>query len=171
MLKVDQLHAYYGKSHVLHGVNFTVKPGETVALVGPSGGGKSTILSLLPRFYDVTDGAVTVNGRDVRQLKTADFAAKMDAFLVEEGALAWVRMSQRDGGLLHGTGYTYQVGATPKLAVTPVTPPTRILSRHSRKSCKLRATAGMGKAGRISRNSSPPQRAHIVPPGMIFWAS
>ncbi|WP_292071849.1 M20/M25/M40 family metallo-hydrolase [Brevundimonas sp. UBA7534] len=51
-----------------------------------------------------------------RQLERADFAARMDAFLVEEGALAWVRISQRDGGLLHGTGYTYQVGATPKLA-------------------------------------------------------
>ena len=51
-----------------------------------------------------------------RQLKTADFAARLDAFLVEQGALAWVRISQRDGGLLHGTGYTYQVGATPKLA-------------------------------------------------------
>ncbi|MFK0298044.1 M20/M25/M40 family metallo-hydrolase [Brevundimonas sp. NPDC090276] len=50
-----------------------------------------------------------------RQLKTADFTARLDAFLAEEGALAWVKMSQRDGGLLHGTGYTYQVGATPKL--------------------------------------------------------
>lgn len=43
----------------------------------------------------------------------ADFALRLDAFLAEEGALAWVRMSARDGGLLHGTGYTYQVGATP----------------------------------------------------------
>ncbi|MFN6981662.1 MAG: M20/M25/M40 family metallo-hydrolase [Brevundimonas sp.] len=51
-----------------------------------------------------------------KQLATADFAAKLDAFLVEQGALAWVKISQRDGGLLHGTGYTYQVGATPKLA-------------------------------------------------------
>ncbi|MDK2746533.1 MAG: M20/M25/M40 family metallo-hydrolase [Brevundimonas sp.] len=51
-----------------------------------------------------------------KQLETADFAAKLDAFLVEQGALAWVKISQRDGGLLHGTGYTYQVGATPKLA-------------------------------------------------------
>ncbi|WP_295708302.1 ABC transporter ATP-binding protein [uncultured Brevundimonas sp.] len=56
----------------LSDVSLRVAPGETVALVGPSGGGKSTVLSLLPRFYDVTDGAVTVNGRDVRQLKTAD---------------------------------------------------------------------------------------------------
>ncbi|OGN51772.1 MAG: peptidase M28 [Caulobacterales bacterium RIFOXYB1_FULL_67_16] len=51
-----------------------------------------------------------------KQLETADFTARLDAFLVEQGALAWVKISQRDGGLLHGTGYTYQVGATPKLA-------------------------------------------------------
>ncbi|CAN5473809.1 M28 family metallopeptidase [soil metagenome] len=44
----------------------------------------------------------------------AEFAMRLDAFLVEEGALALVRMSSRDGGLLNGTGYTYQVGATPK---------------------------------------------------------
>ena len=42
MLKVDQLHAYYGKSHVLHGVNFHVAPGEIVALLGRNGSGRST---------------------------------------------------------------------------------------------------------------------------------
>ncbi len=47
-------------------VTLEVRPGETVALVGPSGGGKSTILNLIPRFYDVTAGAVTVDGHDVR---------------------------------------------------------------------------------------------------------
>jgi len=51
-----------------------------------------------------------------KQLETVDFGAKLDDFLAEQGALAWVKISQRDGGLLHGTGYTYQVGATPKLA-------------------------------------------------------
>jgi subfamily B ATP-binding cassette protein MsbA len=61
----------------LSDVSLSVAPGETVALVGPSGGGKSTILSLLPRFYDVTAGAVTVNGRDVRQLKLHDLRAKI----------------------------------------------------------------------------------------------
>ena len=56
----------------LSDVSLTVAPGETVALVGPSGGGKSTLLSLLPRFYDVTAGAVTVNGQDIRSLKLED---------------------------------------------------------------------------------------------------
>ena len=58
-----------GAAPTLSDVSLHVAPGETIALVGPSGGGKSTILSLLPRFYDVTAGAVTVNGRDIRELK------------------------------------------------------------------------------------------------------
>ncbi len=69
--------AAQGGAPTLSDVSIAVKPGETVALVGPSGGGKSTILSLLPRFYDVTSGAVTVNGRDVRELKLHDLRAKI----------------------------------------------------------------------------------------------
>ena len=49
-------------------VSFTAEPGQTVALVGPSGGGKTTAASLIPRFWDVTDGAVTVGGVDVREM-------------------------------------------------------------------------------------------------------
>ncbi|NJC39926.1 subfamily B ATP-binding cassette protein MsbA [Brevundimonas alba] len=64
-----------GGAPTLSDVSLTVAPGETVALVGPSGGGKSTILSLLPRFYDVTAGAVTLNGRDIRELKLHDLRA------------------------------------------------------------------------------------------------
>ncbi len=51
-----------------------------------------------------------------RNLNNPDFAMQMDAFLKEEGALAFVKMSYRDGGLLHGTGYTYRVGQTPQVA-------------------------------------------------------
>lgn len=53
---------------VLKDVNFTIKPGETAAFVGMSGGGKSTIVSLLPRFYDATKGAVTMDGFDVKDV-------------------------------------------------------------------------------------------------------
>lgn len=54
---------------VLRGINFTIHPGQTAAFVGMSGGGKSTIISLLPRFYDVTDGAIKVDGQDIRDVK------------------------------------------------------------------------------------------------------
>ncbi|GAD59336.1 ABC transporter ATP-binding protein [Brevundimonas sp. BAL450] len=64
----DVSFAYSDAAPTLSGVDIRVSPGETVALVGPSGGGKSTILSLLPRFYDVTGGAVRINGVDVRDV-------------------------------------------------------------------------------------------------------
>ena len=63
--------AYEDNPAVLHQVNFTVEAGRTVALVGPSGGGKTTICSLLPRFYDVTEGAIRIDGQDVRDWKLA----------------------------------------------------------------------------------------------------
>jgi subfamily B ATP-binding cassette protein MsbA len=66
-----------GGAPTLSDVSLTVAPGETVALVGPSGGGKSTLLSLLPRFYDVVAGAVTVNGRDIRELSLHDLRSKI----------------------------------------------------------------------------------------------
>ncbi len=61
--------SYAGENEVLRGLNFSIPAGRTVALVGPSGGGKTTICSLLPRFYDVTAGRILVDGRDVRDLK------------------------------------------------------------------------------------------------------
>ncbi|WP_029086324.1 ABC transporter ATP-binding protein [Brevundimonas aveniformis] len=63
--------AYGPGEPVLENVSLSVRPGECVALVGPSGGGKSTILSLIPRFYDAVTGQVTVNGMDVRDLTLA----------------------------------------------------------------------------------------------------
>jgi len=62
---------------VLHDVSFEAQPGETVAIVGSTGSGKTTLINLVPRFYDVTDGAVLVDGVDVRELDRADLWHRM----------------------------------------------------------------------------------------------
>ncbi len=60
---------YHGASEdVLHDISFTAKPGETTAIIGTTGAGKSTLVSLIPRFYDCTEGSITVDGIDVRDL-------------------------------------------------------------------------------------------------------
>ncbi len=55
-------------AEVLHRLNLTVKPGESIALVGPSGAGKTTLCNLIPRFYDVTGGRILIDGQDVKQV-------------------------------------------------------------------------------------------------------
>jgi ATP-binding cassette subfamily B protein len=63
----DAAFSYPGAEHaVLEAISFTAEPGETVAIVGSTGGGKTTLISLIPRLFDVTDGAVLVGGVDVR---------------------------------------------------------------------------------------------------------
>lgn len=59
-----------GENMVLDGVSFTVAPGTKTAIVGESGAGKSTCLKLVYRFYDVTEGSITIDGHDLRDLKT-----------------------------------------------------------------------------------------------------
>ena len=60
--------AYEGDLDVLHEVNLQVQPGETIAIVGPSGGGKSTLCQLIPRFYDVSTGSILIDGLDIRDV-------------------------------------------------------------------------------------------------------
>ena len=61
--------SYNAETEVLHGINFKIKKGQTIALVGQSGSGKSTIVDLIPRFYDVTDGEILINGKNIRDYK------------------------------------------------------------------------------------------------------
>ena len=68
-IKVENVSfAYDGDLDVLHDVSITVQPGETVAIVGPSGGGKTTLCQLIPRFYDVQSGSICIDGQDIRDV-------------------------------------------------------------------------------------------------------
>ncbi|MDE5625218.1 MAG: ABC transporter ATP-binding protein/permease [Muribaculaceae bacterium] len=67
----------YGTNEVIHGVDLDIPAGATVALVGQSGSGKSTMADLLPRFYDVAAGSITVDGIDIRDMKVHDLRALM----------------------------------------------------------------------------------------------
>lgn len=79
-----------GGAEVLHGVSFRAEPGQTVALVGSSGAGKSTVAQLLPRLYDVDEGAVRIGGVDVRDLTAGSLRATLG-------------MVTQDGHLFHDT--------------------------------------------------------------------
>ena len=65
----DVSFSYEANEIVLNHIDFTIKSGKSVALVGPSGGGKTTICSLLPRFYDITDGSITIGGQNIKNIK------------------------------------------------------------------------------------------------------
>ena len=75
--------AYDPGRPVLHDVDFVVEPGQTVALVGPTGAGKTTIASLIPRFYDATEGTVRIDGRDVREMARKNLRANIGIVLQE----------------------------------------------------------------------------------------
>ena len=84
------------KETVLENVNLHIRPGEMLALVGPSGGGKSTLCQLIPRFYETTDGVITIDGQDIRKVKLADLRGSIgivqqDVFLFAGSVLDNIR--------------------------------------------------------------------------------
>jgi subfamily B ATP-binding cassette protein MsbA len=85
-IRYDGVTFTYGHEPVLRNVNLTVQPGEIVALVGGSGAGKSTFVNLLPRFYDVSEGRITVDGIDVRDVTLKSLRSLM-GFVTQEVVL------------------------------------------------------------------------------------
>ena len=74
----DVSFAYPGSNkNVLEHINLTIKPGETIAIMGSTGSGKTTLINLIPRFYDVTEGSVCIDGMDVRDYKVSSLRSKV----------------------------------------------------------------------------------------------
>ena len=74
----------YDRDHVLRGINLTARPGDMVALVGPSGAGKTTITRLIPRFYEPQQGSVLVDGHDVRDLQLRDLRSHIGMVMQDD---------------------------------------------------------------------------------------
>ena len=93
--------AYEGDLDVLHDVDLHIRAGETLAVVGPSGGGKSTLCQLIPRFYDVTEGSIRIDGQDVRHVTQRSLrqqvgVVQQDVFLFADSILNNIRCGKPD---------------------------------------------------------------------------
>jgi ATP-binding cassette subfamily B protein len=98
----EDVQAEYVKGEpVLRGIDFVAEPGQTIAIVGPTGAGKTTLVNLLPRFYDVTGGRVTIDGVDVRDATLASLRKQIgmvlqDTFLFSDTVLNNIRYGRPD---------------------------------------------------------------------------
>ena len=97
----DVSFAYTEKLEVLHDVSLTVQPGETVAVVGPSGGGKTTLCQLIPRFYDVSSGSISIDGQDIRSVTQRSIhknigIVQQDVFLFADTIFENIRYGRPD---------------------------------------------------------------------------
>jgi ATP-binding cassette subfamily B protein len=101
-VEFNHVYAEYEQGQpVLRNVNLTAEPGQTIAIVGPTGAGKTTIVNLIPRFYDVTGGEVTIDGIDVREVTASSLRSQIgvvlqDSFLFSTSILENIRYGRPD---------------------------------------------------------------------------
>ncbi len=96
--------AYDASLDVLHNVSLEVQPGETIAIVGPSGGGKTTLCQLIPRFYDVSTGSIAIDGKDIRDVTQRSLhqnigIVQQDVFLFADTIFENIRYGKPDATL------------------------------------------------------------------------
>ncbi len=96
--------AYNASLDVLHNVSLEVQPGETIAIVGPSGGGKTTLCQLIPRFYDVSTGSIAIDGKDIRNVTQRSLhqnigIVQQDVFLFADTIFENIRYGKPDATL------------------------------------------------------------------------
>jgi ATP-binding cassette subfamily B multidrug efflux pump len=101
-VKFEEVYFSYKKdTPVLKNINLDVKPGQTIALVGPTGAGKTTVINLLTRFYDIDSGAITIDGVDIRNIKRNSLRSILgivlqDTYLFSESVRENIRYGRLD---------------------------------------------------------------------------
>ncbi|MDF2855641.1 MAG: transporter ATP-binding protein [Neobacillus sp.] len=104
--EVEFSHVHFGyeeDQQILENINFQVRPGEKIALVGPTGSGKTTIINLLMRFYDVTAGEIKVDGRDIREYQLSSLRKKIGVVLQDTFLFSGTIMENIRYGRLEAT--------------------------------------------------------------------
>jgi ATP-binding cassette subfamily B protein len=92
---------YQADDPIIKNMTLSAKAGQTIALVGPTGAGKTTIINLLTRFYEIQDGAISIDGKDIRQVRKADLRSKLglvlqDTFLFSDTVMENIRYGRLD---------------------------------------------------------------------------
>lgn len=142
---------YGGDGLALRDVSFNVVPGQTVALVGPTGSGKSSILNLIPRFYDVTDGRILIDGYDVRDLALQDLRMRIalvlqDTFIFDATIRDNIRFSRPTASDQEVEAAARAVGAHQFIAHLPQAYDTPVRERGSRLSQGQRQLLAFARA-------------------------
>ena len=140
--------AYPDSPEVLHDIDLTVAPGETVALVGPSGGGKSTLCQLVPRFYDVSSGSITLDGLDVRRIRQREVRGTVSSLRLDSvlsSGFSIRRQKAADAVTAGRVEVNWLSCAKPDRAVTE----GDVLTVRGLGKCKLTAVGGPTKKGRL----------------------
>ena len=158
---------HYGTRPVLRDVNLTVQPGEMIGLVGPSGAGKTTIVNLVCRFYDVSEGAILVDGVDIRSFPLDEYRRHIGIVLQEPflfyGTIA-ENIAYGRPDATRRRDHRRRPGR-PRPRVHP--PPARRLRLAGRRagavSLRRRAAADQHRPGAVDRSAHPdPRRGHLV---------
>ncbi len=141
----------YGEEDVLSGVSVAIPAGQSVALVGPSGAGKSTFINLVPRFFDVRQGAVLIDGLDVRTVRQADLRANVavvsqEPVLFDDTVLENVRLGRPSATDAEVREAARLAGALPFIESLPDGFATRVGERGSRLSGGQRQRVAVARA-------------------------
>ncbi len=152
-VELDDVRFAYSTSatEVLHGVSFTAEPGQTVALVGHTGAGKSTVVKLLARFYDPTSGRVLIDGHDLRDVASQSLRSQLgivpqEAFLFSGTVRANIAFGRPDAALDDVIAAAEAVGADAFIRALPDGYDTEIQERGARLSIGERQLVAFARA-------------------------